>query len=216
MPKINSAHLDPEAQANVELLTANMGNLKAKDAAFAGDLLKQLATKHWLSDKQLYWVGILAQRASQPQAPEKRAVKIGDMAGLIELFNKAKAHIKYPALELRLSDDTRVRLTLNSSAAKFPGHITVSAYFDAGFKTWAGRVSPDGEWTQPSNATGLAAIGYLLKRMSCDPVNTAKDYAKLTNNCCFCGQLLTDPASVEVGYGPICADHWGLPWGVKK
>ena len=27
----------------------------------------------------------------------------------------------------------------------------------------------------------------------------------------FCALPLTDAGSVEVGYGPVCAKHWGLP-----
>lgn len=35
--------------------------------------------------------------------------------------------------------------------------------------------------------------------------------AKLTGHCSFCQRELTDAGSLEVGYGPICADRWGLP-----
>jgi hypothetical protein len=34
--------------------------------------------------------------------------------------------------------------------------------------------------------------------------------------CVFCGTALTDDGdnrSVKVGYGPICANRYGLPWG---
>ena len=37
-----------------------------------------------------------------------------------------------------------------------------------------------------------------------------------THHCCFCGIELTDEGegrSVEVGYGPVCANNNGLPWG---
>lgn len=34
-----------------------------------------------------------------------------------------------------------------------------------------------------------------------------------TGVCCFCALLLTDPRSIFAGYGPICAAHYGLPWG---
>lgn len=37
-----------------------------------------------------------------------------------------------------------------------------------------------------------------------------------THHCCFCGIELTDEGenrSVEVGYGPVCAENNGLPWG---
>ena len=48
---------------------------------------------------------------------------------------------------------------------------------------------------------------------------TAAEAASLgwaTHHCCFCGLELTDDGegrSVDVGYGPICAQKNGLPWG---
>lgn len=48
---------------------------------------------------------------------------------------------------------------------------------------------------------------------------TAAEAAQLgwtTHHCCFCGIELTDEGanrSVEVGYGPVCAENNGLPWG---
>lgn len=33
---------------------------------------------------------------------------------------------------------------------------------------------------------------------------------KRTNCCIFCARELTDPVSVYFGYGPICAEKWGL------
>ena len=42
----------------------------------------------------------------------------------------------------------------------------------------------------------------------------ARSHGHRTGYCCFCGQLLTDEErSVAFGYGPVCAKHWGLPWG---
>ena len=31
--------------------------------------------------------------------------------------------------------------------------------------------------------------------------------------CCFCNRALEDERSTAVGYGPICAGHFGLAWG---
>jgi hypothetical protein len=48
---------------------------------------------------------------------------------------------------------------------------------------------------------------------------TAEEAARFGHDhhrCVFCARTLTDEAdgrSVEVGYGPICADKYGLPWG---
>lgn len=47
---------------------------------------------------------------------------------------------------------------------------------------------------------------------------TAEEAAKfghLTGTCVFCGRGLTDERSVEVGYGPVCAEREGLPWGTS-
>lgn len=32
--------------------------------------------------------------------------------------------------------------------------------------------------------------------------------------CCFCGTQITSKDSLAVGYGPICAENFGLPWGI--
>lgn len=41
----------------------------------------------------------------------------------------------------------------------------------------------------------------------------AKNHGHATNWCMFCNAMLTDERSVLAGYGPICARHYGLPWG---
>lgn len=39
------------------------------------------------------------------------------------------------------------------------------------------------------------------------------EFGKLYGICMYCWRELTDERSIEVGYGPICADKRGLPWG---
>lgn len=41
----------------------------------------------------------------------------------------------------------------------------------------------------------------------------AAEFGHAVGMCVFCGRTLTDPRSVEVGYGPVCADYHSLPWG---
>lgn len=41
----------------------------------------------------------------------------------------------------------------------------------------------------------------------------AARFGKTTGRCVFCSRMLTDERSIEVGYGPICAEREGLPWG---
>jgi len=46
-----------------------------------------------------------------------------------------------------------------------------------------------------------------------NPEEIAKEYGRLTGNCCFCHKELSTDNSLEVGYGPICADNFNLKWG---
>lgn len=47
--------------------------------------------------------------------------------------------------------------------------------------------------------------------------STAKegDTVTVTGHCCFCSLPLTDERSTAVGYGKVCADHFGLSWGAR-
>jgi hypothetical protein len=49
----------------------------------------------------------------------------------------------------------------------------------------------------------------LLAEFEEDPLAAAKKYGKLSGRCCSCGRDLTDPASIEAGIGPICAQRFG-------
>lgn len=45
-----------------------------------------------------------------------------------------------------------------------------------------------------------------------DPKKLALLQGKQTNCCMFCRKELTDARSVYFGYGPVCAENWGLPY----
>lgn len=55
-------------------------------------------------------------------------------------------------------------------------------------------------------------IRELTADMVVSPEQAAK-FGKLYGICCFCSRTLTDERSIGVGYGPVCAEHYGLPWG---
>lgn len=49
-----------------------------------------------------------------------------------------------------------------------------------------------------------------------DPIRHAAAHGQRTSNCCFCRLQLTDGRSLAMGYGPVCASNWGLPWGDQR
>lgn len=56
----------------------------------------------------------------------------------------------------------------------------------------------------------------MLEQIEKDPIAAATLSGKLTSCCSFCSKQLTDERSVVLGYGPVCAEHWGLPWDAKR
>ena len=55
----------------------------------------------------------------------------------------------------------------------------------------------------------------LLQDFSLDPQRVAKASASKLGACSFCGSRLSDPISKKMGYGPVCASNYHLPWGDK-
>ena len=82
-----------------------------------------------------------------------------------------------------------------------------------GSNTWYGRIDETGAWMRSRHADD--EISSLLGRLASDPAGTAAEYGKLTGHCCFCRRHLEDERSTEVGYGPVCAGNYDLPWGEK-
>jgi hypothetical protein len=89
-------------------------------------------------------------------------------------------------------------------AGRAPGTLTVVV--DG---TYVGGIRPDGEAV--GALAGDDALQAHLAKVALDPAKAAKEYAALMGACSFCSKPLTDEGSVEVGYGPVCAKHWGLP-----
>jgi hypothetical protein len=131
-------------------------------------------------------------------------------------FMRVTTKMKTPSIRLRTADETQtIRMAVAGSQARFPGSINVTDpnQIVDGMPVWYGRIK-DGEF-EPS-AAGRAHAGPLksaLMRFICDPVEGARDFARLTGNCSFCNLPLTDDRSQIAGYGKICAAKYQLPWG---
>jgi hypothetical protein len=80
-----------------------------------------------------------------------------------------------------------------------------------GASTTYGTLNLDtGEYVESRELDGLAG---LLRDADVNLLAVARRYAEETGFCAFCHHALTDPRSVSAHYGPVCADHYGLPWG---
>jgi hypothetical protein len=194
--------------ANVEALRANITKLPESDQTFAASLLTQLDRKKSLSEKQWAWVAKLARRAADADKPKEQ---IGSLAAIMALFQRAASGLKRPQIILALRDaGISIRLTIAGDRARFPGSINIVER--GGEKTFFGRVKLDGTLDLREDAAP-ASLPALLRAFAADPAGIAADYGHATGCCCFCAKELTDARSVAVGYGPVCAEKWSLPWG---
>ncbi|HEV8503700.1 MAG TPA: DUF6011 domain-containing protein [Casimicrobiaceae bacterium] len=153
--------------------------------------------------------------ATQPRAPAAPTQAVGDLSGILAIFNTARRHLKHPSIVL---DGFRVARAGDS--AREPGSLTITSVerthtdrFGNDARDWYGRVSLDGTF-QPARQAP-ADLGEKLRAFAADPAGVAAAYGHLHGRCCFCNTALTDERSTSVGYGPICADHFGLPWGAR-
>lgn len=80
---------------------------------------------------------------------------------------------------------------------------------------WYARIKPDGSLILNDRIVRPINLEEELRQFAADPVGYAASYGQESANCCFCGTTITSDDSLAVGYGPVCAEKWGLPWGIQ-
>jgi hypothetical protein len=157
-----------------------------------------------LSPSQQFWLHKLAM----PKVAVVPAATI-DLSGITALFAKAATALKKPAVILSTPEGVKVKVAFAGSSSKFVGNLMVSGPVFGG--AYYGRVTPAGEFFAGRDKN--PGVVTLLKDFAANPAKVAAEYGHNTGCCCFCSRGLDDDRSVSVGYGPICAKRYGLPWG---
>lgn len=154
---------------------------------------------------------IESYRRSLPR-PEAAQLNVEGLLRIFAMFDKAKDKLKKPAVRLAHENGQRLHLSLAGMASKNAGSVYVKA--DSGFNAqYYGKITPEGRFFRSGSCP--ATVEPLLQAFANDPEGIATKYGRLTGCCSFCGRKLTDARSTEVGYGPVCADKFGLDWGKK-
>jgi len=184
---------------------------KAGDAAYSlvSQYIKKGQHDDSLTAPQWKFVASLVDQAENPYKPKAmEKERVGDFSGVIELFTKAKGNLKYPKISLTTESGGTVMLSLAGAKAAKPGTINVTDGKPYGQNIWYGRVDEVGNWEKSYAATD--EVGKFLKELSADPASFAMKYGHKHGSCCFCNKHLTHANSVTAGFGPVCADNWGL------
>lgn len=205
-----------ELDSNMKFIATNYDKLGDAQSSFAASLCDFYDKYDSLSDKQAqyamkFWRELKNLGSTGAvEVEDKEAVTSIDTSELLELFNKAREHIKYPKLVYPITTGTRLRLY--PRVFKNPGNIAVYKDTDEGsLAELVCEITKDGKlfW----NKEASIPLRLLTKNVITEPKAKLVTKGKEFKLCCYCGNELTAPASLHAGYGPICASNWGLPWG---
>lgn len=197
------------AQAMIALRSALQANLIRGD--FPHSLVSQYDRKGRLSQTQWGWVHKFIIDLSTP-APAP-VIEDTKLEGIVALMDRAFDNgngLKNPKITVRI-EGIEFRVSRGGDRSRYPGCVNVTDLGPFGSNVWFGRIHRDGRLQAGRDMT--SAIRERLSLLNADPVGFAAGYGKLTGSCCFCNSPLKTAESTEVGYGPVCAGKWGLPWG---
>lgn len=146
-----------------------------------------------------------AKAAKAVAAAAPKPSKTMDASAIAIFLRMARERgLKFPKVRFAAAGGAELLLTLAGPQSKNPGAVFVKL---AGF--YLGSIAVDG--AVRGELARRDDILSTLATIATDPAKAAKEYGALTCRCSFCGKGLTDEGSVEVGYGPVCADKYGLP-----
>ena len=121
---------------------------------------------------------------------------------LFTLFNRAAETLRYPAINFTLAG-RRIRIY---RATK--GYIAIKVDGE-----YVGKlVSADAQIVLYSAKELLPELDTLMSNPISESASQGREYGR----CCFCNRELDNEGSIQHGYGPICAEKWGLPWSSKR
>jgi hypothetical protein len=158
-----------------------------------------------------------ASAAAKFFAPKAPAPATVDLSAIPTFLKAAATNLKWPRLHL-VVDGYEMVLKLKTAASAHPWSVELvsrekmwNEKFMADMPKWFGRIEPDGEMVKAGCFT--QAMADTLNDFAMDVRAAAVKYASRTGSCSFCGRFLETKESVTVGYGPVCASKYGLPWG---
>ncbi len=222
-------------EKNMQILKNNLSLLPDKSKAFASSLCNWYARYQGLSEKQRYhaaklWEEVVKKSGKEIDSSRGRKVYNTpvDCRKLVEKFQRTSKTLSHPNItytlleeEIAEMDDDgytnskKIRFSMGTSKGKNPGWIFIgNALFEPERVTY-GKIDLEGKlhW---EDARYYPSTQLFIKGLVENLLETTSLNGKLTGNCCFCGIELTAGESVSRGYGPICANRWGLPWGLEK
>lgn len=209
-------------QEQISRLQNYLPQLSGNDKNFAESLCNQWKVKRRLSESQQEWVDKLIQRGidnferaeAAKNAPATTPTRITHNVGpLLKRFDVAhQAGIESATIRtyLPVVGGLKEKVTLGKRKADSFIHIRVDSHY-------FGKVDASGNLIPyPNDRIFSAPLLELIRGIAENPSAAGKVHGQKHGYCMFCGRGLLTTDSVFYGYGPICAEKWGLEWGIAR
>jgi hypothetical protein len=121
-----------------------------------------------------------------------------DLSAVFAMLRRAATHLQSPAIIVG---------NLKFSVRRQGG---MGVYTSRG--SWLGNTDEAGMFV-PNPRFVSETLAAEIRTFAADPVGVTARAGRTTGRCCYCRRPLSDDRSTAVGYGPICASRFGLPWG---
>ena len=217
----NTEGFKENLEENMKYLAGHISNLPDKSKDFARSLVSSFKRYGSLTDRQIPYAAKLWAEAYEAETGRGRVVPTVervmervDCSKLVSLFEIARGvgELQNPHIKFYLTTDTKTYICIGLSRAR-PTYISF-VYTQVG--VMGRRFLAHGSMETGSIIfSDIATLEDIeLIRSICDaPEEQLKLSGKRAVSCCFCGISLSTNESRFNGYGPICAEKWGLPWG---
>ena len=129
-------------------------------------------------------------------------------AEIFKLFTRAATHLRYPAINMRRKNGDKLRIYLATK-----GYIAITLNGE-----YVGKLPAADKniilYDSPlfNHNELMSELEAFMKRPISESALQGKEYGR----CCFCNRELDNEGSIQHGYGPICAEKWGLPWSAER
>lgn len=140
---------------------------------------------------------------------QKTIITLEGFERVHELIQSAATKLKHPSITVTVTIESGQEVSLCLQG----NHLSEIVEIKSSHKKAAekfGFINSDGLFTFNGllSQERLEAAQIVAK----DPLTAIIEYGHATGSCSFCRRDLTDIRSVSVGYGPICAKRYSLPW----
>lgn len=177
----------------------------------SSEFAQSLVSKDYLSQAQVNWVYKLAEDMRKPRVEEEPAIKLGVV--LTSLQKAVESGLKKPAIRL-VWGGQNLKISYMTSGKNEGGcWVTLS-------DSLVGKITPKGglklfndvelDVSELEDMSVPTKLSNFLTHVNDNYKESVAQFGRLTNSCSFCGRKLTNPESISLNVGPICASKYGM------